>query len=102
MDATQPVSGAGTHPVLSWTAPALGTADHYAILVVRLADDGTGKTLRSTFGWLTTTDTAIQIPTLDPSYQYAFRIQAEHGVDLQRHYTPPMGRANYVTATITP
>jgi hypothetical protein len=85
-------------PVLSWTAPSLGTATDYEVIVYEVQISGTNLKFISTLR-LTTKQTSVRIPSgyLLGQRQYVFviRARARDNVDL---YTTPL---RYGTSTST-
>lgn len=60
--ATDPVPGVGLTPLLSWTAPSLGTPSSYQVRVYELLATGSGTTTRLQLTTLTTTQTQLRLP----------------------------------------
>jgi hypothetical protein len=61
-DAMGTVTGVGLTPVVTWTAPALGTPTRYQVRVYELIATATGGTSRVTVANLGTTQTQLRLP----------------------------------------
>jgi hypothetical protein len=102
------LSGVGTTPTISWTAPTLGTASLYYVLVY-LVSVQNGATVLQQDSSFETSATSLQIPPgiMTDGQTYAFEIEARSipGVDLSA--TPnrralPEGVASVTTKFVTP
>lgn len=60
--ATDTLVGVGTEPVVSWTAPDVGTPSYYILRVYELFTVGAGFTSRSQVLSLTTTEPQVRLP----------------------------------------
>lgn len=63
MDATGSVSGTGTTPLLSWSAPGLGTANWYQVQLFELHATSSGDTARVFKGSFYTPQTQLRLPS---------------------------------------
>jgi hypothetical protein len=75
--ATANLTGVGTTPTLSWTAPTTGTANTYQVYVYRVYNNG-GTTTRSAVAAFYTDQTSLIIPAgvLTAGNSYMFRVMA--------------------------
>jgi hypothetical protein len=60
--ATGDLTGVGLTPLLSWTAPSVGTANYYSVRVYELLATGDGGTTRLPVSTLTTAQTQVRLP----------------------------------------
>jgi len=60
--ATGDLTGVGLTPLLSWTAPSVGTANYYSVRVYELFATGGGGTSRLQIAALTTAQTQVRLP----------------------------------------
>ena len=98
----------GTMPILSWTAPALGTPTGYEVEVYYLYNNG-GDSQADKVGDLYTKTTTIQVPPgmLSSGSSYYFRIStvAEPGIDYETapfRHAFPRAVAQALTGVVTP
>lgn len=93
------LTGVGETPLLSWTAPSLGTPTSYSVRVYELSATSTGSTTRLQVTNLTTTQTQLRLPpgVLAFGKHYYIQMQAvfQPGADPGRPY---QGRPVYHTA----
>lgn len=79
LDASQAQTGVGLTPVLSWSAPAVGTATKYSVFVYRLYDDpALARTQKQVVARMTVTSPRFQLPPgiLQAGEKYAFTVSA--------------------------
>jgi hypothetical protein len=62
LDAHVERTGVGTTPTISWSAPALGSPDRYAVTLVRLFVGVAGQTVAESVANLRTRSRAVTIP----------------------------------------
>ncbi|KFE64659.1 PKD domain-containing protein [Hyalangium minutum] len=93
------LTGVGETPLMSWTAPSLGTPTSYSVRVYELYATSTGSTSRVTVTNLATDQTQLRMPpgVLVPGKHYHLQVSAlfEQGTDPGRPY---MLRPVYHTA----
>lgn len=84
------LTGVGETPLLSWTAPSLGTPTSYAVRVYELYATSTGGTNRVQVTNLTTNQTQLRLPpgvlTLGKHYYLQVTAVFQPGEDLSRPY----------------
>ncbi|HYL93410.1 MAG TPA: hypothetical protein VEW69_09665 [Alphaproteobacteria bacterium] len=102
------VSSAGATPVISWNAPALGTATGYIVEVFHLYNNDVDS-VSEYVGKVYTKTTSIQLPTgyLTVGNSYYFRISAiaEPGVDYEAaplRHAFPRSVAQSLSGVVTP
>jgi hypothetical protein len=107
-DAFTAHTGGTTTPTISWTAPALGTASAYDLLVEQLSVTGTATGAREV-ARIVTTQTSVVLPpgilTANNTYYLRIRSVAMPGIDLTaspNRLAFPRGQAVAMTATFTP
>jgi hypothetical protein len=104
-------NGVGLTPTLAWTAPDLGTPQHYRITVYRLTASGsatTGSPVATLY--LDGTQTSAKIPTgiLVSGGIYCFKITAYDCATYQAATAPlypmlfPMGKADILSSLMVP
>jgi hypothetical protein len=101
------LTGVGTTPTVSLAAPSLGTADHYAITVMRLEGPGAfGYGSPSRVGGFETTATTFTLPEglLEPGAYYHLQVEARAGRQLgqARAYAHAQHVANATSGVFTP
>jgi hypothetical protein len=104
----EPRTGVGRTPVITWSAPSLGTATTYSIEVEAIVRSGPGFMLRPVGTFMTNT-TSLTLPAIDATSatSYVLTISAIATGDRDLATTPflgtlPFASADYVTAQITP
>jgi hypothetical protein len=110
MDAFQPQSGVGLSPVISWTAPAVGTASGYTIYVCELDASGADSSYVCVAEYVTEAgQTSFQVlpNQLETGKTYFAIITAHYlpNLGFAQHpfrFSLPWGKADVYTATFTP
>lgn len=99
----------GTQPILSWSAPQLGTPSGYMISVHRLSiRSGTTRTMQTMVAQIQTTETRVVMPPglLSSGEYYVFRVSsfARPGYDAARpfRFSFPADNAPTLTTMVTP
>ena len=106
--AADTLSGVGLTPLVSWTAPSLGTPTSYSVRVYELFATSTGATSRLPVTTLTTTQLQVRLPpgVLVAGKHYYLQISAIHqpGTDPGRPYfgSPVYHSAMAVTGRFQP
>lgn len=106
LDATAPQTGVGRVPVLTWNAPAVGSADHYVVTVFKASVENM-RTVIDPVAAFVTSDTKLRIPprVLQTGATYHFEVRAVHeAVDTARkpfRHVMPQGAADAHTALIS-
>ena len=79
-DFFQPQPSAGTQPLVSWSAPLVGTPDGYSLNITQLTLQGL-STLPGNQYTIYTTQTSITVPPglLHTGYAYVFQLQTFKG-----------------------
>ncbi len=108
-DATAAQTGVGITPMIAWTAPALGTADWYAVTVCRIQISVASGTDLPAVATFYTTATELQLPTgvMTAGAQYAILVEAEvtPGRDITTAPFAPVSQGAYaatISAALTP
>lgn len=99
----------GTQPVLSWSAPALGTASGYLVGIQRLyLREGTTRTVQAQVAQIQTESTRLVVPPglLKSGEQYVFRVTSfarpNYAVSRPYRLSCPTSSAATLTAMVTP
>jgi len=107
LDARQLQNGVGLTPVLSWSAPAIGTPTMHEVSIYQLANDA-GATSTILAGAFVTAGDSFQIPpdVLRPGRTYFFAVRSDtyHRPSApDRTFTQlPIGFATCISAAFTP
>lgn len=106
---TQPLSGVGTTPTITWQPPTVGSATDYAVVIWQLGVNSNKGSTRTRVARLSTASTTIQLPPgiLAPGSTYLLVITALHraGEDPQANIFKtkfPYGTSQIVTSQFTP
>jgi hypothetical protein len=106
-DARQPQEGVGIEPTLSWTAPTIGVAPRYRILVYRIYLKGSQPFLQLDAA-ISTASTSLRMPPgilkAGSSYIFTLRANRSPGDDETRPNREHLGSctATALTAVISP
>jgi hypothetical protein len=97
--ATGTLTGVGPQPLLSWTAPSVGSPDYYSLRLYELFATSSGVTSRLQLTTLNTTQTQLRLPpgvlTAGKSYYVQVMAVSQPGMDPNK---PSMLRPTYHTA----
>ncbi|PTL80461.1 hypothetical protein DAT35_27890 [Vitiosangium sp. GDMCC 1.1324] len=108
LSATSSLSGVGTTPVVSWTVPALGTANRYQVRLYVLSASATGGTTRTQVGYFLTSQTQFRVPPgfLVAGKTYYLQINAQYmpgsSPDLPFMAGPSFHYASALTSSFQP
>jgi hypothetical protein len=105
-DFFQPQPNVGSQPVVSWSAPTVGTPDGYSLNVIQLKTVAGGITIQGNVSTIYTTQTSVTVPSgiLQSGYAYVFQLQAFKGnsnVETAPNYaTFPWGYADAFSGVV--
>ncbi len=109
LDAFASLAGIGLTPSISWDPPAVGTANAYRVIVVRVFDSAGTTTADPIASFDTFDDTSLMIPpgVLESGQFYVFYVIAVSIPGVDREATPnllslPAGVAQVVSSLATP
>ena len=99
-------TGVGASPIISWSAPTIGTPNYYRLTIYRLVATNLGHTVRQAITTLHTPNTSIMLPALltsQPNSAYVVVLEAigstaGPALDITK---PFQGQLNMASATVS-
>jgi hypothetical protein len=103
LSATGPLSGVGVSPVITWTAPALGTPDRYLVNIFSLTNVG-GATRQTFVGGIRTKGLRVRVPpgVMNTGTQYLVTIYSSlnNGIDVEARPFGQSGISDYAEVVL--